>query len=591
MRGKTIVYIALFCFLFFSCQSYDNRAWEIAKDCNNPELSKFLDYYKSGSDNEKYRAACFIVENMPNKSFIDPANYNLVKDIDIINADSLIMSLEYSFRLKDTQPAANYSFDQFCEYLLPYRVANEPLTYHWKWDCPRYAYPSEQSIFEIAKYINDQIHIDIAPEYYREPIKSFASILSDKYGKCDDRTIFVAMVLRSMGIAAAYDCVPIWGSHNNGHSFTSVILPDNTCISLSEQKQTTDSILFFRKVPKIYRYTYKSHNSSKYLVHSSFNNDRIDVTSSYDIPQQDIHLNQYTESANKSYLCVFLNGSWEPIAYSEDGHFSNLGTGELQSTESVDAGTGILYLPIKYVADQIVPISSPIVCSSKGIRSIEMLDEYESVTLYRKYPLNTRIVEFTKRMIRGVFEGSNKSDFSDAKTLHEISKTPLPRIQVIKLDSLSKYRYIRYRRPKGIFSIAELNVKDENGESLDFHAIGASAIEQSERFPNVFDKNPLTYFEVNGGLDLWVGADMRKTRHIRYIEFAPRNDDNAISPGDIYELFYWDNAWISLGVQTAIDFSLTYDNVPKGALLWLRNLTKGIEERPFTYENGKQIWW
>ena len=27
------------------------------------------------------------------------------------------------------------------------------------------------------------------------------------------------------------------------------------------------------------------------------------------------------------------------------------------------------------------------------------------------------------------------------------------------------------------------------------------------------------------------------------------------------------------------------------ALLWLRNLTKGREERPFTYENGRQIWW
>jgi hypothetical protein len=36
---------------------------------------------------------------------------------------------------------------------------------------------------------------------------------------------------------------------------------------------------------------------------------------------------------------------------------------------------------------------------------------------------------------------------------------------------------------------------------------------------------------------------------------------------------------------------LVYHNVPSGALLLLRNLTKGKEERIFTYENGEQVWW
>ena len=36
---------------------------------------------------------------------------------------------------------------------------------------------------------------------------------------------------------------------------------------------------------------------------------------------------------------------------------------------------------------------------------------------------------------------------------------------------------------------------------------------------------------------------------------------------------------------------LEYDNVPDNALLLLRNLTKGKEERIFTYEDGKQVWW
>lgn len=36
---------------------------------------------------------------------------------------------------------------------------------------------------------------------------------------------------------------------------------------------------------------------------------------------------------------------------------------------------------------------------------------------------------------------------------------------------------------------------------------------------------------------------------------------------------------------------LKYDNVPAQALFRLHNRTKGSEERIFTYEDGKQIWW
>jgi hypothetical protein len=59
-----------------------------------------------------------------------------------------------------------------------------------------------------------------------------------------------------------------------------------------------------------------------------------------------------------------------------------------------------------------------------------------------------------------------------------------------------------------------------------------------------------------------------------------------------YELLYFDkNKWVSLGMKTATVCSISYDDVPRNALLWLRNLTEGKEERIFTYEEGKQVWW
>ena len=71
----------------------------------------------------------------------------------------------------------------------------------------------------------------------------------------------------------------------------------------------------------------------------------------------------------------------------------------------------------------------------------------------------------------------------------------------------------------------------------------------------------------------------------------PEDESNRIFPGEHYELFYWGGRWKSLGMQTAADTVLVYDRVPRGALLWLRNLDKGIQERIFIYEKGRQVWY
>ncbi len=62
-------------------------------------------------------------------------------------------------------------------------------------------------------------------------------------------------------------------------------------------------------------------------------------------------------------------------------------------------------------------------------------------------------------------------------------------------------------------------------------------------------------------------------------------------PGVEYELFYWQDEWESLGVQTATDEPMIWEDVPAGALYWLIEKDEGREERIFTYEDDKQIWW
>jgi hypothetical protein len=66
---------------------------------------------------------------------------------------------------------------------------------------------------------------------------------------------------------------------------------------------------------------------------------------------------------------------------------------------------------------------------------------------------------------------------------------------------------------------------------------------------------------------------------------------NFIEIGHQYELMFFDKGWQSLGLKTATDSHLEYNNVPGNSVLLLCDLTAGKEERIFNYENGKQVWW
>lgn len=63
--------------------------------------------------------------------------------------------------------------------------------------------------------------------------------------------------------------------------------------------------------------------------------------------------------------------------------------------------------------------------------------------------------------------------------------------------------------------------------------------------------------------------------------------------GDLYELLVWDRG--SNGTRWARQVPTPMDSIMReflpGHLYWLRDLTEGVEERIFTYEQGKQVWW
>ena len=143
-------------------------------------------------------------------------------------------------------------------------------------------------------------------------------------------------------------------------------------------------------------------------------------------------------------------------------------------------------------------------------------------------------------------------------------------------------------------NIAEISFWHD-GEKLNGKIIGTDGSwgNRGSTKEKVFDNNLLTFFDSPVSSKAWVGIDFGKPQKVSKILFTGRGDGNSIDLGDIYELFYWDNSngWSSLGKQKAQDIELRYESVPSNALFLLKNLSKGKEQRIFTYENKKQIWW
>jgi hypothetical protein len=222
-------------------------------------------------------------------------------------------------------------------------------------------------------------------------------------------------------------------------------------------------------------------------------------------------------------------------------------------------------------------------------------DTIEKISIFFKYHLYNETYIF--RMPGGTFEGSNNPNFENVDTLFLIKNVPERLYNTLYTNSSKRYRYVRYKGGKGSYcNISEIEFYDSEKsiKPLKGKIIGTPGCYQqdgSHEYTNAFDGDPYTSFDYKSDEGGWTGIDLVTPKLIKKIIYVPRNRDNFIRKGDTYELLYWKNRkWNSTGYKIAQTDSLTY-YIPKGSLLYLKNHTRGKDERIFEYKNGKQIFW
>jgi hypothetical protein len=209
------------------------------------------------------------------------------------------------------------------------------------------------------------------------------------------------------------------------------------------------------------------------------------------------------------------------------------------------------------------------------------------VTIDRKYPIADYKIWWSQLFVNARFESSKDRDFTQPDTLFTIKENTYWRKMSVPIDVNKPSRFYRFINQDRPLDLAELHFFDSNGEEVTGKWIGDTTTMNNPKLSNSYDGDRLSYVTIES----WLGIDFGKETALSRIEYTPRNDANGIYPGMRYELLYFDrDKWTSIGIKTATEYSITYDHVPRGALLWLRNLTEGREERIFLNENGKQRW-
>ena len=501
------------------------------------------------------------------------------------------------------------NFEQFCEYLLPYKTHELQQLDNWRGYlaeqfgrdieglgyCDDYRHSAVQATMHVNRNLWNNLHPVISINRIM-PVRRFSTRVRLPFGTCADYTEIATAAFRSCGIPVAYDFTPQWPFRSMGHTWNVLLANSGKTMPFAgTESNPGEPHKLDEKMAKVFRWTYVANPELLRLeevegyIPPTFRTPFLrDVTAEYmDCTDVEVEIENGTDG-RYAYLAVFDNDSWVPVDFARinDGRacFKNV-------------GRNIAYLPLRYDADdEDIPAGAPFILTYEGKAEKIVADTIhrQAVNLLRKYPATPHACTWSWRALNGVFQAADNPEFERAETIYEIKGWAVSGTEVVVPDSCGAYRYWRYWQPHEFCNMAEICfISKQTGQFVEGRIIGTEGSwgNNGNDRSKAFDHNPLTFFDApcHGA---WVGVDFGEPIALDKILYVWRGDGNTVEIGDEYELLYWNNGgWRSLGKQKADRMNLVYKNVPMGALFWLRDLTKGKEERIFTYEDDRQIWW
>ncbi len=398
---------------------------------NRVELEKVIEHFTVEGDSLKLEAAYFLIANMEGHSYVtymlhdtndveidfnvlDYADYDELvvaadsledvrgtidykkkdtyEDLEQIKADFLINQIDLAFESWRGRLWSGYlSFEQFCEFVLPYRGSNEPLEDWRESFMEKYAHipihmddPSDP--VEAARLINEDIltYFGFDPRYYYHPTdQGLSEMLTSGLGRCEDMTNITIYAMRANGLAVTSDYTPHWADQGNNHAWNAILIPGGKVVAFMGAESSPGEYNLTGKAAKVYRKTFgqqpgnlifqdrKQDSVPRWLKGKSY----ADVTAEY-MPTVSPTLalaEEVPDSVDVAYVCVFNSGDWKAIDWARVDD---------DKVTFKDLGTDVVLLPALYLNKEIVPYGPPFVLSDEPTSRMFLADENSKITVH-----------------------------------------------------------------------------------------------------------------------------------------------------------------------------------------------------------------
>lgn len=623
-----------------SC-SYDqvDVALRLAGD-NRSELERVLRYFEKTGDKEKIAASRFLIGNMPwHKSmrgayeeYWDEADRTLSAsdgslsildslealkekydgriyydfDLNYISADYLIHDIETAFdQWRNGEWARHLTFDEFCEWLLPYTCSdNQPLI-NWRESLSGSARSYIDHLNECDEYIGNphaaimRVNNKLIPMIKKQkwihsghgyPIYDPSVFVKLPGASCNEYMTNGMLVMRSKGIPVGMDYTPQFADRLYGHYWN--VYPNLrgrktmfTSFGVNPGYPHFCNVVFAKVIRQIY-----SANEGYLKLLRRHNGD---IPKMYDSPFFKDVTDEYQEtsevcvelmksaklSSRDVFICVFGNDDWKPISW---------GRAKFGKAKFLNMGRRAMYLVKGYVGGSLEPVSYPFFLDDFGHVEYVGLGKdpmRTSFRLNRKYPMFQRVISAQKSLHGGIALGSDDISFRKADTVCVFPEWSLTS-GMVSTDQESPHRYWRFiSNMRSVSDMAELYFYDDNSLRVDMTA-------DSDSLSYIIDGDPLTYYSADRDDPSGV-LDAGKPVMLGHISYIRGGDGNAIIPGDLYRVSWWNGkGWTVHCEVEAKDIELQIEDIPADKLCYIEGLSRGVQNRIFTYdfELDRPVW-
>lgn len=637
-RNLRLILPVLFMAMMAGCREHNNSYLELvfeeAQD-NRSELEIFLAHYHD----DRHRAAEYSIEAMlglttksgagidslerlyrilPKRRSYQFAGTDLEsaerfasmplntrKVAEVVNSEYLSDNLDDAWKQwKQSQWADKLTVDEFCEYILPYKIGDEPLS-SWRRPYRQWLSSLNDSItkadnpVDAARIVSEFIKMTPYNAQVSTPHRSALKLLETPIGYCREDCDRTTYAMRAIGIPVVTDMMIVSPDNTVPHQWNAVYDTDDHFFRLFDNGEflpTKDSIHNDRRRKgKVYRQTFrldlerlKKFDGVKNVPTSLLNPRMRDVTAEY-FGENEAEIKVDAPSEQAVYLGLFGKGGYLPI---------DIGQRKKDKVIFKNIEPNVIYFPITAAERSFVPCGYPFLLKEDGdVHFFKPELTQVRTWLERKYP---RGIHTDKRLasLCGLVIQNGFTPSGPWKDIAEIAEVPHNSFARIALKNPISGPYLRVVNPRGTYAeIAEIIVSEDDKA---LNTIPVSVFLQDvatddeseirfEYYKKMTDNNVVTWGRLSSD-DTDMIIKIHNPKLANNLFLVAHNDDNFVLPGQEYELLYFERSgWKSLGRKISDDFSIEFD-APENAVLLLKNHTKGKEEQIFIFRGGKQLF-